>query len=119
VEEQKFILALAAEGENILHLGPLGEQLAEQVSSLHVKAVTIIYKFTFSWVLMNVLLFWLLMKQEWLNKINMTLTLTNYQHGAFMNAMLFWFQVMRGWLNSANKTLTGYKHRVLMNVMLF
>jgi hypothetical protein len=31
VEEQKFILALAAEGENILHLGPLGEQLAEQV----------------------------------------------------------------------------------------
>jgi len=31
VEEQKFILALAAEGENILHLGPLGEHLAEQV----------------------------------------------------------------------------------------
>ena len=32
LEEQKFILALAAEGENILHLGPLGEQLAEQVN---------------------------------------------------------------------------------------
>ncbi len=62
VEEQKFILALAAEGENILHLGPLGEQLAEQVSSLQVKAVTITDKFKFSWVLMNVMLFWLLMK---------------------------------------------------------
>jgi hypothetical protein len=33
LEEQKFILALAAQGENILHLGPLGEKLAEQVSS--------------------------------------------------------------------------------------
>ncbi len=56
MEEQKFILALAAEGENILHLGPLGEQLAEQVSSLHVKADTLTDKIIFSWVLMNAIL---------------------------------------------------------------
>ncbi len=114
MEEQKFILALAAEGENILHLGPLGEQLAEQVSSNH---VTIIEKFTFFWVLMNAMLFWSLMKQDWLNSVNKTLT--NHQHRAFMNAMLFWLQVMQEWLNNVNKTLTNNQHRLLMNAMLF
>ncbi len=64
MEEQKFILALAAEGENILHLGPLGEQLAEQVSSFHVKAVTTKGKITFSWVLMNAMLSWLQLMQD-------------------------------------------------------
>jgi hypothetical protein len=80
--------------------------LRNYASFRHVKAVAIIDKFTFSWVLMNVMLFWLLMKQEWLNNANKNLT--NYQHRAFMNVMELWLQVMQEWLNSAKENLTNY-----------